>query len=236
MIELTGYRDKHEYVNKHGVKSVVYLMDCMDAMAQMGENEFGLACCDVPYGIGEDGGSNHTRSKIAKAKTFEAKGWDKSAPECAYFDKLKTISSNQIIWGANHFLDNVPFNISSPCWIVWDKENGASDFADAELAWTSFRTAVRVFRFKWAGMLQGDMKNKEERIHPTQKPVALYDWIFHNYAKPNDTIFDSHLGSGSSRIAADKHNLPFFGVEKDSDYFRDHVKRFNRYTSQLTLF
>lgn len=236
MIELTGYRDKHEYTNKHGVKSVVYLMDCMTAMEQMGENEFSLSVVDPPYGIGEDGGTNHTRSKIAKAKAFESKGWDRRAPNADYFDRLKIISSNQIIWGANHFLDNVPFNVSSPCWIVWDKLNGENDFADAELAWTSFKTAVRVFRFRWQGMLQGDMKNKEERVHPTQKPTQLYDWIFHNYAKPNDTIFDSHLGSGSSRIAADKHNLPFLGVELDPDYFRDHCKRFDRYTAQLTLF
>jgi site-specific DNA-methyltransferase (adenine-specific) len=236
MIELTGYRDKHEYTNKHGVKSVVYLMDCMDAMAQMGDKEFSLACVDVPYGIGEDGGTNHTRGKFAKAKAFEAKGWDSFAPNGDYFDRLKTISYNQIIWGANHFLDNVPFNLSSPCWIVWDKLNGETDFADAELAWTSFKTAVRVFRFRWQGMLQGDMKNKEERVHPTQKPTQLYDWIFHNYAKPNDTIFDSHLGSGSSRIAADKHNLPFLGTETDDDYFYAHCKRFDRYTAQLTLF
>lgn len=233
---MTGYTDKHEYTNKNGVTSVVYLMDCMDAMAQMGDKEFGLAVVDPPYGIGEDGAKNHSRTKLAKATKYKAKTWDRYAPDPDYFDRLKAISSNQIIWGANHFLDNVQFNLSSPCWIVWDKENGSSDFADAELAWASFRTAVRVFKFKWAGMLQGDMKNKEERMHPTQKPVALYDWIFHNYAKPNDTIFDSHLGSGSSRIAADKHNLPFTGVELDPDYFRDHCKRFDRYTAQLTIF
>jgi len=237
MIELTGCQDKHEYVNKHGVKSVVYLMDCMDAMAQMADKEFSLACCDVPYGIGFAGFEKHYGGGKAKTKTRLHKpfaGGDKSAPEKEYFNDLKRLSVNQILWGANHFISRIPFD--SSCWIVWNKVNGDNPFADCELAWTSFDTAVRMFTFKWQGMLQGDMKNKEDRVHPTQKPVALYDWIFHNYAKPNDTILDTHLGSGSSRIAADKHNLPFLGLELDPDYFRDHCKRFDRYTAQQTLF
>ena len=237
MIELTGYQDKHEYVNKHGVKSVVYLMDCMDAMAQMGDKEFGLACVDPPYGIGEDGrkgvrvSPSRPNSYLRKPK-HKNKGWDNFAPDASYFDILKKISYNQIIWGANHFIDNIPFSLSSPCWIVWDKKNEGTDFADCELAWTSFKTAVRKFRVhKFEGT-----KGGKECIHPCEKPVALYDWIFHNYAKPNDTIFDSHCGSGSSRIAADKHNLPYLATELDPDYFYAHCKRFDRYTAQQTLF
>jgi site-specific DNA-methyltransferase (adenine-specific) len=221
MIELTGYRDKHEYVNKHGVKSVVYLMDCMTAMAQMGDKEFSLACVDPPYGIGEDGGKARTRG--SKRTNGKKKGWDNERPMPNYFDRVRVVSENQIIWGGNYFADLLP---ASRCWLYWQKNMGG-DFADGELAWTSFDMVLKQFTKR---------SETQDRIHSTQKPIALYDWIFHNYAKPTDTIFDSHLGSGSSRIAADKHNLPFLGTETDEDYFRDHVKRFNRYTAQLTLF
>ena len=116
----------------------------------------------------------------------------------------------------------------SPCWIVWDKENGETDFADCELAWASFKTSVRKFRFKWQGMLQGNMKNKEFRIHPTQKPSALYDWLLKNYAKPGDKILDTHLGSQSSRIAAYKMGFDFWGYEIDADYFNEGTDRFQK--------
>jgi len=130
----------------------------------------------------------------------------------------------------------LPFNCSSPCWVVWDKENGASDFADCELAWTSFKTAVRRFKFRWAGMLQGDMKNKEQRIHPTQKPVQLYKWLLQNYAKPGDRILDTHLGSGSSAIAAHYGGFDFVGCELDTDYYNAASKRFEQATAQLAMF
>ncbi len=124
----------------------------------------------------------------------------------------------------------------SPCWVVWDKENGASDFADCELAWTSFKTAVRRFKFQWAGMLQGDMKNKEVRIHPTQKPVKLYQWLLDNYAKPGQRILDTHLGSGSSAIAAHYFGCDFVGCELDADYFNAAQSRFKKETAQLDIF
>lgn len=220
MIELTGYQDKHEYVNKHGVKSVVYLMDCMDAMAQMGANEFSLGCVDPPYGIGEDGGKFRGR-KGQGHRVPKKKNWDSKTPDTEYFDALMDATVNQVIWGGNYF--PLP---PSKCWLFWDKLMGG-DFADGELAWTSFNSVVRKFT----------KCNKDHgHIHPTQKPIALYDWIFHNYAKPNDSIFDSHCESGSSRIAADKHNLPYLATELDPDYFRDHCKRFDRYTAQQTLF
>jgi site-specific DNA-methyltransferase (adenine-specific) len=242
MIELTGYKDKHEYINKHGVKSVVYLMDNMDAMAQMKDNEFSLACVDPPYGIGASAdsrvGGSYTvnmggvKRRVA-AKQYTAKDWDFEKPTTEYWNELLRVSKNQIVWGGNYFVENLK---DSACWLVWNKRNGENNNADCELAWTSFKTAVRMFDWKWNGMIQQNMKAKEERMHPTQKPVALYDWIFNNYAKEGDTIFDSHLGSGSSRIAADKHNLPFTGIELDSDYFYAHCKRFDNYTKQLTLF
>jgi site-specific DNA-methyltransferase (adenine-specific) len=123
----------------------------------------------------------------------------------------------------------------SSCWLVWDKDN-TGNFADCELAWTSFDTAVRKFQWRWNGMLQQNMKDKEERIHPTQKPVALYDWILQNYAKRGDLILDTHLGSGSSRIAADKGGFNFVGFEIDADYYEKSKKRFNDFKSQLRLF
>ena len=223
---------KHEVEN-----SRVYLMDCMEFMKDLPDGYFHLACVDPPYGIGEDGLKNHSRGKKTNAKLYTPKNWDKHPPNLDYFDMLKRKSKNQIIWGANHFIDNIPFNVSTSCWLVWDKQNGNSDFADCELAWTSYKTAVRLFSFRWQGMLQGNMKKKEIRCHPTQKPIALYDWIFKNYLPDGGKVFDSHLGSGSSRIAADKAgNIDFTGTEIDEDYFKASVDRFNKYKSQLTLF
>ena len=161
--------------------SEVKNMDCMEYMRQFPDNFFDLAVVDPPYGIGEDGAKNHSRSKLAKAKEYTPKKWDSSAPDSSYLNELIRVSKNQIIWGANHFISRIP--IDSSCWIVWDKQNGNNDFADCELAWTSFSKAVRKFVFQWAGMLQGNMKHKEIRIHPTQKPVALYAWIFKNFAR-----------------------------------------------------
>ena len=154
-------------------------------------------------------------------------------PDKEYFDELMRVSKNQIIWGANHFISKIPYD--SHCWIVWDKENGDNDFADCELAWTSFDTAVRRFRFRWAGMLQGDMANKEFRIHPTQKPVALYQWILSKYAKQGDKILDTHLGSGSSRIACYNGGYDFWGYEIDKEYFEKQEQRFENHTSQLRM-
>lgn len=152
----------------------LYNLDCMAAMEQIPDKYFQLAIIDPPYGIGEGGKRNHTRDRLANTKKQPTYyGGDKSAPPKEYFTELFRVSDNQIIFGANHFIDRIPFN--SSCWIVWDKENGDNDFADCELAWTSFNTAVRKFRFKWQGMLQGDMQHKEIRIHPNQKPVKLYE-------------------------------------------------------------
>jgi site-specific DNA-methyltransferase (adenine-specific) len=179
--------------------NIVHLCDCMDFMRDKPDKAYDLAIVDVNYGINQGGEKNYTRCKLAIAKDY--KGFDDSkAPEKLYFDTLIRISKNQIIFGANHFISKIPYD--SSCWIVWDKENGENDFADCELAWTSFDTSVRRLRYRWAGMLQEKMgKGKEERIHPCQKPVALYKWLLKNYAKPGQTIFDSHVGSGSSRIA-----------------------------------
>lgn len=208
-------------------------MDCMEAMSQMPDKAFDLAIVDPPYGIGEDGKKNHSRDKLAPSTKYTPKEWDNAPPEQAYFNELVRVSTHQIIWGANHFISRIPYD--SSCWVVWDKQNGESDFADAELAWTNFDTAVRIFYFRWQGMLQGNMRHKEHRIHPTQKPIKLYEWLLKNYAKEGWTILDTHLGSGSSRIAADKMGFDFVGYELDSEYFEAQEKRFAQYKSQLTL-
>jgi len=213
----------------------IYNMDCMEYMATLEDNAFDLAIVDPPYGIGEDGLKNHSRGKATKPTLYTPKDWDNKPPNETYFKELKRVSKNQIIWGANHFIQNIP-EANSSCWIVWNKQNGENDFADCELAYTSFKNAVRMFEFRWAGMLQGDMKNKEIRIHPTQKPVKLYEWLLINYAKEGDKILDTHLGSGSSAIASYNYKFDFVGLEIDKEYFDAAVNRFNNHKAQLTMF
>ena len=212
--------------------------DCMEYMADLPDKAFDLAIVDPPYGIGESG-DNESRNRVA-SNNYKAKEWDNEPPNFRYFEELSRVSKNMIVFGANHFMGHISFasldhDISSPCWIVWDKDNGASDFADCELAWTTFKTAVRKFKFQWAGMLQQDMKNKENRIHPTQKPVALYRWILQTYAKPGQRILDTHLGSGSSAVAAHYFGCDFVGTELDPDYYAAAVKRFDNETSQIAM-
>lgn len=217
------------------MNNIAYNIDCMEYLKTVPDKYFDLAIVDPPYGIGESGASNHTRGKLAKAKNYKPfSGNDKEPPKQEYFKELLRVSKNQIIWGANHFISRMP--IDSHCWIVWDKQNGGSDFADCELAWASFNTAVRKFAFRWNGMLQGNMANKETRIHPTQKPVALYEWLLTNYAKEGDRILDTHLGSGSSRIAAYNLGFDFVGCEIDKVYFDKQEERFEKHTSQTSLF
>lgn len=208
--------------------------DNMELMARYDDNHFDLAIVDPPYGIGEDGKKNHSRSKATKATRYTPKNWDNKAPKKEYFKELKRVSKNQIIWGANHFIENIQ-NANSSCWIVWDKDN-TGDFADSELAYSTFKTAVRNFKWRWNGMLQGDMKNKEIRIHPTQKPVKLYEWLLMNYAKEVDKILDTHLGSGSIAIAC--HNLGFdlTACELDTEYFNKAIERIEQHKSQLRMF
>ena len=207
--------------------SEVFNTDCLEYMRTLPDKAFQLAIADPPYGIGEDGASNHSRGLLAKPTKYTPKEWDKSAPDKEFFLELCRVSRHQIIWGANHFIENLPRQNAS-CWIVWDKENGTTDFADCELAWTSLPCAVRLFRFMWNGMLQGDMSHKEVRIHPTQKPVALYAWLLNKFAKPGDRIFDPMMGSQSSRIAAYKMGFDYVGCELDKEYFDKGCERFNR--------
>ena len=206
-------------------------------MKEFPDKYFELAIVDPIYGDVTQGGytSNpHTTDKLAKAIDYHLSIWSQQKTPREYFKELFRVSKNQIIWGGNYFQTSI--NSDSQGWIVWDKENGDNNFADCELAWTSFNRATRQFTFRWAGMLQGNMKNKESRIHPTQKPVALYEWLLKNYAKQGDKILDTHVGSASSLIACHKMGFDYIGSELDPDYFKAATERLEAIKSQTTLF
>ena len=214
------------------VPSVVYNEDCIQVMKRYPNKFFDLAVVDVPYGIGEDGASNHSRNKLAKATKYTPKSWDSKAPDKEYFDELIRVSKNQIVWGGNYFTDYLPPSMG---WIMWDKGQRDFSLADGELAWTSFNKALRIFEMSRGKALA---KNNEQggRFHPTQKPEMLYSWILQNYAKAGDLILDTHLGSGSSRIAAYKGGFNFVGFEINEHYYEKQEKRFKDFISQLRLF
>lgn len=234
--------------------SEVFNIDCMEYMRKIPDGFFDLAVVDPPYGIGITGtpGGNkkpipfERGAAIGGAKPFGNRGRglivppksyhafdDQEPPRSEYFSELKRVAKNQIIWGGNYFLDHLG---ATPCMICWDKRRVDLNFADGEFAWTSFKTPARIFRFKWNGLLQENMREKEFRIHPTQKPVALYAWIFDRFAKPGDKILDTHLGSGSSRIAAWDAGLDFYGCEIDKVYFDQAAERFEAHAAQISLF
>lgn len=208
----------------------------MEFMADVPDKFYDLAICDPPYGINADQKRGDTgKNKHILQKDYHIGNWDKIPSTKEYFAELKRVSKNQIIWGANHFIENIP-NANTPCWIVWDKDNEDNNYADCELAYASFGSAVRKFRYKWHGMLQENMKNKQIRIHPTEKPVKLYEWLLKNYAKEGDKILDTHLGSGSHAIAARNLGFDFEGCEIDTEYFEKAQQRFNLHASQSKIF
>lgn len=211
--------------------------DCMHYMKTLDDNAFDLAIVDPPYGIGWDGdnlkdyNSNPCAAwKNRKPKGYAEKDWDSNRPDKLYFDELFRVSKNQIIWGGNYFL-----NMLQPTgsWIIWDKQVVMPTFSDGELAWCSMKNSVKFVRLLWAGYRKCEKTN---RIHPTQKPVKLYDWLLANYAKPGDKILDTHLGSGSSAIAAHYAGHDFVGCELDKDYFEAAKKRVDMETRQKELF
>jgi site-specific DNA-methyltransferase (adenine-specific) len=175
--------------------------------------------------------NSQSTARLASGKLYHSALWKQEPPGKEYFAELRRVSKNAVVFGGNYFSDFLP---PSQCWLVWDKVTGENDFADVELAWTSFNQASRLFRFQWAGMLKAD--RAEKRIHPTQKPVALYKWIFSRYAKPGYKILDTHLGSGSSRVAAYDLRLDFWGYEIDPIYFAGQEKRFAAHIQQQSLF
>ena len=209
--------------------------DNMDLMARYEDNYFDLAIVDPPYGIGESK-KKRENTKSDKwnnptKKVHNPKDWDLQPPTQEYFDELQRISKNQIIWGGNYFIDKI--QKPSMGWVFWDKKNGNSDFSDGELAYTSFNKGLRKFEWLWNGFQK---QKPEERIHPTQKPVKLYEWLLMNYAKENDKILDTHLGSGSIALAC--HNLGFdlTACELDTEYYNNALKRLKEHQQQLTMF
>ena len=207
------------------VKSEVFNEDCMIGMARYPDNYFELAIVDPPYGIGRDGKPKSTSSHGGH-KGYEFKGWDNEIPSPEYFTELFRVSKNQIIFGANYFAKYLP---ASSGWILWDKGQRI-DQADGELAFTSIAKPLRVFTLNRVAI------QTDGAIHPTQKPIKLYRWLLKNYAKENDKILDTHLGSGSSRIAAYDMGFDFTGFELDEDYFNAANKRFANFKSQGKLF
>lgn len=205
--------------------SEVYNEDCMVGMPRYPDGYFHLAVVDPPYGIGRDG-SLRTTSRHGGRKEHQFKGWDAMTPEADFFNELRRVSKNQIIWGANYYPQ---FLSRSMGWIFWDKGQRICN-SDGELAYTSFDRALRVVEYNRIELLF------EGTIHPTQKPVVLYKWLLTNYAKPGDRILDTHLGSGSSRIAAWDMGFDFYGWELDADYFTAMQKRFEAHVAKPVLF
>lgn len=261
-IDTTIYR-KHERPNfgntllgEVPLVSDVYLMDCVELMKHYPDKYFDLAVVDPPYGIkavqrmykGRGGYVNPKEKYSIKKANHTIKEWDNERPKPAYWEQLFRVSKNQIVWGGNYFTDYLPI---SRGWIFWDKDVHG-DFSKGELAWTSFDFALNKVLYVWDGMRQGQHVNKtvckggnwkqgnpcglEKRIHPTQKPVALYDWIFKNYSKKGMVVLDTHIGSGSSRISADKNGLHLVGCEIDEEYFNKSNKRYEEFISQSRLY
>ena len=214
-----------------------YNMDCIEGMKEFPDTFFDLAIVDPPYGskVGRGGYmTNRSGGGVGRRRTYHLALWSQDRPSEEYFKELQRVSKNQIIWGGNYFADMLE---TSPCWIVWDK--GVPEgvhYADCELAWTSFDSAVKMFNYRWSGMMQENMKEKEFRIHPTQKPIALYDWLLNKYAKPGDIILDTHVGSASSLIACERLNHKYVGFEIDETYYKMAKERLAAEVAQENIF
>lgn len=209
--------------------SIAYNMDCIEYMRMLPDKAFNLAVVDPPYGLGMDGWPEkpNKNSKHHK-KGYDRKDWDRAIPPEEYFRELERVSVHQIIWGGNYFVRHL--HEGHRGWIVWDKGQHGLSMSDCELAYSSFDTQTRVVVINRVALLV------EGTIHPTQKPIALYAWIYQHYAHPGDRILDTHLGSGSSRIAAYDAGLDFVGCEIDPDYFKAQEERFKERTAQENLF
>jgi len=209
----------------------LHLGDCLEAMRAMPDNAYELAIVDPPYGIGF---GNYNRTPADKAgKRHKQKDWDEAIPTQEYFDQLRRVSKNQIVWGGNYF---------PPLWdngckgfIFWYKGNPVPNFADGELAWTSFNKVAKQFDYRYYGGLEGNT-SASTKIHPTQKPVKLYEWLLDNYAKEGDKILDTHLGSGSIALACHNRGYSLDAYEIDEEYYNAATERLRVHQSQLTIF
>ena len=211
-------------------------VDCMEYMATVPDKYFDLAIVDPPYGISADK-KNSTNIKQSKksatnSKYYGIQTWDMDVPTMEYFIELFRVSKEQIIWGVNYY----PFDFLSGGRIYWDKCVTMPTYSDGELAYCSLLNSIKSVKTAWHGMIQDNMKNKEKRIHPTQKPVSLYRWLLHNYAKEGQKILDTHGGSMSSAIACHQMGFDLTLCELDKDYYEAGVKRFKEQTMQQSLF
>ncbi len=213
-------------VSKDGI-SLIH-GDSLQALRGYGDNHFDIAIVDPPYGINAEQGTNRASRKQFADKKY---GWDSKPPEREYFIELQRVSKNQIIWGANHFIEKIP-NANSKSWLVWDKKNPDRCFADAELAWCSNIDNVRIIDLKRVQELNRDDYGK---IHPTQKPTALYKWLLDRYTSEGDLVLDTHLGSGSIAIACHYMKRKLIGYEIDAEYYEKACKRFEEQTRQTAL-
>lgn len=204
-------------------------IDCMKLMAEYSDKHFDLAIVDPPYGLGDrlvKGGAKGGMGSLRKLADDKVEKWDK-IPDEAYFKELMRVSKEQIIWGGNYFLDYLG---STDGLIIWDKMNGTNPMADAEIAWKSFGGTTRMFR------MHHFSAGYEDKIHPTQKPTKLYDWLLHKYAKEGDKILDTHLGSGNIAVACHYNGFDLVGCEIDKDYYDKAMKNFKDKTMQVKLF
>lgn len=193
--------------------------DNMELMARYPDKYFDLAIVDPPYGIDINSSGTHFKEK------YDIKIWDKETPKDEYFTELKRISKNQIIWGGNYFLDRLG---NCKCFIIWDKKIAEDmSFAMCEMAWTSFKNGAKIYK---------TTATQTERIHPTQKPIALYKWLLDKYAKQGDKILDTHLGSGSIAIACHDLGFDLTACELDTEYYEKAIERIKNHTNQLKLF
>jgi site-specific DNA-methyltransferase (adenine-specific) len=235
--------------SKDSLVSDIYLMDCIEGMKQYEDNYFDLAIVDPPYGIGASKQSVSSskmkgrKNSIIKRSDLKSKEWDNEIPNKKYFDELFRVSKEQIIFGGNYF----PLPLINS-WLIWNKLQVLETRSDGEMAWTSFKRPLKIVPLLQDGFKRGQNVgynqpviynvpfSGKQTIHPTQKPVALYKWILDKYAKQGDKILDTHLGSGSSRIAAYDYNFDFTGFELDPEYIEKSTIRFNNHINQLTLF
>ena len=214
--------------NYEEMKNKIIHADCMDIMKDIPDKYFELAIVDPPYGIGA--GSKKFKNGTSNNNIgYKINDWD-ILPDKKYFDEIFRISQNQIIWGGNYFIN---YLYNTKCFIIWDKLTGNNSYADAEVAWSSFSSPIKIYKKLWLG---ANAKNETVRIHPTEKPVALYRWLLQNYAKPGDKIIDTHSGSGSCACACHLEKFDFLAIEKDEDYYKASVERLETLRSQGVLF
>jgi site-specific DNA-methyltransferase (adenine-specific) len=212
--------------------SLVFNEDCVSGMKRFSDGHFDLAIVDPPYGIGAGSKSfiNRNTANARAEKFYKDNDWDKNRPAPEYWKELFRVSKNWIVWGGNYFTQYLP---PARCFIVWDKKTGENSYADCELALTNIDSNARIITKFWLG---AHAQDDDGRIHPTQKPIMVYDFICQNYTQPGFKILDTHLGSGSSRIACEKAGLDFVGFELDTDYFLAQEKRFKDHLVQGRLF